>query len=248
MNNKVLNIFTLDFPYGTEEPFLKAELDILAINFEKIFLYPMHFKSMVKKFNLPENVEIKHVDIFAPYNRLSVLRNNLRLVFSVFFIELIKSKNRFSYLFEFRKNLNVLLHRINASKTLSQSLGDKPSICYTYWFNQWTMVLSVLNDKQKNISVFTRIHGSDVYEEQHDEKNFFFPFRYFQEKQIKKVFAISNNGKEHLLKKSPQFKGKVVVNHLGVLPKVLNAINSSKEFVLVSCSSFQKYICSKPLL
>ena len=81
----------------------------------------------------------------------------------------------------------------------------------------------------------------DVYEDQHADKEFFFPFRYFQAKQIKKVIAISENGRDHLLKVSPQFTHKVEVNRLGVLHHGINPNNSDVEFVLVSCSSFQSY-------
>ena len=118
---------------------------------------------------------------------------------------------------------------------------DQKYLVYTYWFTQWTLIFSIINSKQKNISLYTRIHGMDVYEDQHADKEFFFPFRYFQAKQIKKVIAISENGRDHLLKVSPQFTHKVEVNRLGVLHHGINPNNSDVEFVLVSCSSFQSY-------
>ncbi|MDP1801692.1 MAG: glycosyltransferase [Bacteroidota bacterium] len=243
MSNKVLNIFTIDFPYGNGEPFLKNEIELLSKKFDTIFVYPMNFKNTAIKCDLPENIIIKHEDIFSSYNRLAVLSKNIMLVTTIFLNEMIRSGYGKYYFFNFSKHLNTLLHRINAANALSllfKKDGQK-HLVYTYWFTQWTLIFSIINKRQKNISLFTRIHGMDVYEDQHTEKNFFFPFRVFQEKQIKNVLAISENGKQHLLNMHPQFKGKVAVNRLGVAFHNLNPVNTSEEFILVSCSSFQKY-------
>ena len=102
------------------------------------------------------------------------------------FSEILKTPFKKQYLFNFRKNLNVLLHRINSANKLGSIFNsrDQKYLVYTYWFTQWTLIFSIINSKQKNISLYTRIHGMDVYEDQHADKEFFFPFRYFQAKQI----------------------------------------------------------------
>jgi glycosyltransferase involved in cell wall biosynthesis len=243
MNNRVLNIFTIDFPYNNGEPFLRNEITILSKNFDKIVVFPMNFKDTTIKCQLPDNIVVQHETIFDPYNRLSVFGRNFFLIIPIFFSEILKTPFKKQYLFNFRKNLNVLLHRINSANKLGSIFNsqDQKYLVYTYWFTQWTLIFSIINSKQKNISLYTRIHGMDVYEDQHTERNFFFPFRYFQSKQIKKVIAISENGKKHLLKVSPQFNDKVVVNRLGVLNHGVNPNNVGREFVIVSCSSFQPY-------
>lgn len=243
MSSRVLNIFTIDFPYNNGEPFLKNEIEILAKSFEKIVIFPMNFKDTKLTYDLPNNVVIQHENIFESYNRLSVLGKNIFLVTKLFLVEIIKSPFRTQYLLNFSKHLTVLLHRVNAAKKVGSlfKTNSQKHLVYTYWFTQWTLIFSIINYKQRNISLYTRIHGMDVYEDQHKENNFFFPFRYFQAKQIEKVIAISENGRKHLLKISPQFTGKVVVNRLGVLHHCLNANNKAAEFVLVSCSSFQQY-------
>jgi glycosyltransferase involved in cell wall biosynthesis len=242
MSNKVLNIFTIDFPYGSGESFLKHEIDILSKEFDKIVVFPMNFKDTTIKYDLPNNIEIKHENIFEPYNRLSVLSKNIFLIAGIFLNEVFNSGYSKYYIFYFKKQLNILLHRINAANKLGLQFNSSQNhLVYTYWFTQWTLIFSLINHKQKNVALYTRIHGMDVYEDQHTEKNFFFPFRILQSKQIKQVLAISENGKQHLVKMSPQFKDKVIVNRLGVLHTALNPVNRSNEFVLVSCSSFQKY-------
>ncbi len=241
MENKTLNIFTIDFPYGNGEPFLKNEIDILAKKFDRIYIFPMNFNNTIIKYELPENITIKHQNIFYPYNRLSILCKNIFFISNIFISEILKTNYKKIYISNFTKHLNVLLHRINAANKLSHLFQDKNNLVYTYWFTQWTMIFSIINSKQKNISLFTRIHGMDVYEDQHTEKDFFFPFRYFQSKQIKKVISISENGMKHLLNTSPYFVNKLMVNRLGVLNFGINPSEKTKEFILVSCSSFQKY-------
>lgn len=243
MSNKVLNIFTIDFPYNNGEPFLKNEIEVLAKSFEKIIVFPMNFKDTKIKCQLPDNIVVQHETIFDSYNRLSVFGRNFFLIITIFFSEILKTPFKKQYLFNFRKHFNILLHRVNAAKKLAPIFNsqDQKHLVYTYWFTQWTLIFSIINSKQKNISLYTRIHGMDVYEDQHADKGFFFPFRYFQAKQIKKVIAISENGRDHLLKVSPQFNHKVEVNRLGVLHHGINPNNSEGEFVLVSCSSFQSY-------
>jgi glycosyltransferase involved in cell wall biosynthesis len=243
MSNKVLNIFTIDFPYGNGEPFLKNEIEVLAKSFEKIVVFPMNFKDTTIKCKLPDNIVIQHENIFDPYNRLHILSENILLIANIFLMELIKTPFKKKYLLNFRNHFNILLHRINAANKLASMFKstDQKHLVYTYWFTQWTLIFSIVNYKQKNISLYTRVHGMDVYEDQHTDKGFFFPFRYFQAQQIKKVIAISENGRKHLLEVSPQFNDKVVVNRLGVLHHGINLNNSEDEFVLVSCSSFQSY-------
>jgi glycosyltransferase involved in cell wall biosynthesis len=242
LNEETLHIFAIDFPYKNGEPFLLQELDILSTRFKKIIIFPLDLSSGRSIYSLPKNVEVAHFNIFSPYNRVKMLLNNFFFVTGVFVGEFIHSSNRWSYISNGVTHLNVLLSRINAAKQLSKVLPQKNKVlAYTYWFNQWTFILSILNKKQGNISLVTRIHGMDVYEEQHSETNFFFPFRYFQEKHIKKVLSISSNGKDHFLKRSPQFQRKTETQRLGVKDHGLNPINSDSEFILVSCSAFQKY-------
>jgi glycosyltransferase involved in cell wall biosynthesis len=241
--NKILNVFTIDFPYNNGEPFLKNEIEILADRFEAIHIFPMNFGNQQIIYDLPYNVVVKHINIFEGYSRWRIFIRNFGVVCSIFFSEFIFSSYRFRYLKNFKLHLNTMLHRLNGAQKLSSffKYTEHKHLVYTYWFTQWTYIFSLINYKYKSISLFTRIHGMDVYEDQHESKNFFFPFRYFQSTQIKKVISISENGKNHLTAKSPWFINKIVVNRLGVKRTGVNPLNVSDEFVLVSCSTFQKY-------
>ena len=98
---------------------------------------------------------------------------------------------------------------------------------------------------KKNISLYTRIHGMDVYEDQHSENNFFFPFRCFQKKQINEVIAISENGKQHLLKmvfsKIQRIRALFLMSQMMVLPSA-EQLTSSPE--ALRCIAVTRPRCS----
>jgi glycosyltransferase involved in cell wall biosynthesis len=155
------------------------------------------------------------------------------------------SPHRLKYLLQLKQSLNELTHKIAMARKLDEqmhSAGGELQVAYTYWFNQWTFILSVLHKLKPSFKLFTRIHGSDVYEEQHTEPGFFFKFRTFQFRAIKKVFAISANGKKHLLKMNPGLEeNKITVSRLGVEDHGHGREEQNAGYRIVSCSALQRY-------
>lgn len=195
-------------------------------------------------YKLPENVFVKQFEMFQPFNRIKIGISNFRLIAGIYFNELIFSRNRTKYISQFFKTFTNLTHKIAVAEALSIELNKiHPGklICYSYWFNQWVLSLSILNKKHKKISIFTRIHGMDVYEDQHSEKNFFFQFRNFQIRQIKQILAISSNGMSHFKKANNCPENKISVSRLGVSDLGLNPTAFSSTLKLISCSALQAY-------
>lgn len=243
-NNKTLCIFTIHFPYGNGESFLYNEVNILGDKFQTIYIFPLDCLNHQLNYSLPPNVEVLNFDVFQPYNRTKIFFKNIRLISSIYITELIGSKTKFNYLIHFFKTLNNLTHKISAAdnfNTTLKKLKISHIIAYTYWFNQWTFILSILNVKYQKLNLYTRIHGMDVYEDQHTEPDFFFQFRAFQLKQIKKIFSISSNGKSHLLNANNLSNKKVTVLPLGTLNYGLGKEENLKFYRIVSCSALQKY-------
>ena len=244
IHTKNLFLFTISFPYGKGEFFLFDEINVLSKTFNTIYIFPLDCSDKTCSYILPENVIIVHFDVFQPYNRIKVLVKNFGLIASIYTTEFLQSKARLNYVSQFFKTLNNLTHKISAADNLIielRKLKSNDAIAYTYWFNQWTFILSVINIKYQKINLYTRIHGMDVYEDQHNESNFFFQFRAFQCKQIKEVLAISLNGKNHLLKANNLPENKVSVARLGTTDFGLNKAETLDGFRLVSCSSFHAY-------
>ncbi|MBK9195478.1 MAG: hypothetical protein IPO17_10930 [Flavobacteriales bacterium] len=63
---KELWLFTVSYPYGTNEAFLANELPVLAKRFDKVVLFPLLGKGVANP--LPPGVEVRHAitDPIAP--------------------------------------------------------------------------------------------------------------------------------------------------------------------------------------
>lgn len=204
----------------------------------------MEMRDMSISYKLPENVFVKQFEMFQPFNRIKILISNFRLILGIYLCELFNSKNKLNYFIQFTHTLNNLTHKISVADSLKNELdhiNSKKLICYSYWFNQWALTLSIINKKHKKINIYTRIHGMDVYEEQHTEKNFFFQFRTFQIKQIKQILAISENGMKHFTRANNFPKNKISVSRLGVNDSGINPNVYVNSLKLVSCSALQNY-------
>ncbi len=244
MKNNSLLIFTINFPYGNGESFLINEINILSSKFKTIYVFPIKFLNQESEYNLPTNVEVVKFNMFQPYNRVKILIKNFRLICSIYLTEFFYSKSKIKYISQFLHTFNNLTHKISASDNfynlLKQMQINKP-VAYSYWFNQWPLILSIVKAKHQHLNIYTRIHGMDVYEEQHYRKNFFYQFRVFQLKRIKKVFAISSHGKLHLERANRVSVNKVVLSRLGTKDFSLNKMENLNFFRVVSCSSFLLY-------
>jgi glycosyltransferase involved in cell wall biosynthesis len=54
---------------------------------------------------------------------------------------------------------------------------------------------------------------------------------------VKKIFAISKNGRHYLVNKFPNFKDKICLSYLGVFDNGINPFIPQSPFTIVSCSS-----------
>ncbi len=239
-----LCIFSINFPLGKGETFLYPEVLYLAKHFKTIYIFPLEDLENESQYELPGNIIVIRHQLFQPFNRISITLSNIRLISNIYLIELSHSKNRFKYISLFFSTLNNLTHKISAADKLQAEfklLGINNYIAYSYWFNQWAFVLSIMNKKIRQYPVYSRIHGMDVYEEQHTNPDFFFQFRSFQLKQIEKVLAVSENGRKHFIHANRCDHSQVIVSRLGVNDSGLNPVNQGTVFRLASCSAFQAY-------
>lgn len=230
--NNTLHIFTISFPLGKDESFLFNEVQYLASNFDTIYIYPMQCLDKEMHYSLPSNIEVVRFNIFQPYSRLTVTLKNIGLIAKLYALEIRNSKNGWKHLNCLKKTLNELTHKIAMAQKFDGYLISKNqnlNIAYTYWFNQWTFILSIIHKRKPNFKLFTRIHGADVYEEQH-EQGFFFMFRGFQLKELQQIFSISNNGKFHIEKSNVFAKNKVKTVRLGTKDYGVNSEKTNNGF------------------
>lgn len=192
---------------------------------------------------VPANVEILNISYLLT-KQYQGIKKNIRALFSVFASQLLLSKRKITYLKKLRYYLSYLSHKINISEELYSVLCQKKlenAVYYSYWFDYWMLPLTILRRQNKIKNLVTRAHGGDVYEYQHIEKDFFFPFRSFQVKNTDRVFCISEDGIEHLKERYPLSAKKLSLSRLGTKNNGINPANTGGIFTLVSCSTFFHY-------
>ncbi|MBA3664203.1 MAG: glycosyltransferase [Bacteroidetes bacterium] len=242
---KDLCIFTYSFPYGKSEEFLYPEIFKLSKYYKTIHLFPLTNHGSTINRVLPENIVVHEFKQEKPVKSAAFYRQYASLILKAFNDELLNGAHFFKHLSNFKYYLAHFTNACYQAECLNNYLEKKQilnSVFYSYWFNDWVYYLSILKYKKKISNLITRIHGGDVYEYQHSEKNFFFPFRNFQVKQLDKIAAISEDGREHLKKHYPASEKKIIVCRLGTSDHG-NGILLKKEeaFTLVSCSTFFPY-------
>jgi len=238
MHKDTLLLYTHSYPYGSGEQFLELELSALSKHFKKIILIPYH-QSKDKR-NLKEsNVELMDL----PSSRIDSQEVNYWLHFRIIIFELLFSKHWLTYLKKLRYHFAYVKNAEARSELLYHTfIKNYPqAINYTYWFSEVTFHLSILKAKGKLGRLVTRGHGGDIYEYQHSEPNFIFPFRSFQLKQIDAVATVSIDGAAYLKSQFARFSTKIQVSYLASKQLICLPIQSPHKFTLLSCSSFYGY-------
>ena len=202
LNEKRLYVIVSDYPYGNGEPFLEDELVALANRFEKITLIltsPVHINDRSPKFFVPDNVEFQFFNsqnnLRAKFRAISFSLSNSILLDE---LKIIRNSYKLPLAFSSIKLMfSYLIHGLQFSdylqKIVNQDNSHKGSYYfYTYWCTYYTFSLALLTKKHKEIKVFTRVHGWDLYMYRH--KPAYLPFRSFIFTSIDKTFTVSENG------------------------------------------------------
>lgn len=236
-----LVLFTASFPYGEGEQFIETEIKILAKNFKTIYLFPLQVYGFKRE--LPSNVIVVEPKLYLPYNRLTLFLKNIATVAAIFNITISKSRHRLALLKRFKSHLYFLLHRINGVKWLESELdkiNHEKTLFYSYWFNLWTLHLSIIKYKRKEkFNFITRIHNGDFDEVR--ANNGFFPFREFELTQVQQIYAVSQFAIHTMKLQYPTIKFNISLSRLGVSDLGNNPfIPFPKTIQVVSCSFFSK--------
>ena len=240
MSNKTLIIATYSYPFSTGEQFLELELKVLSAYFEEIILLPKMVIGNKRK--LPA----ANINVFIAETHSTKKTFKLTNIFSVLFIfmvEFYKTKHKLIYLKKMRYYISYLKNAFVSANDLYNQLAihHPNAIYYTYWFDEITLQFSILKNQDKLKTILTRAHGGDVYEYQHQETDYIFPYRNFQMKTLNNISVVSNNGAQHIISDYYQQKNKVTVNHLACESFGLKNQLKSSIFTIVSCSTFYSY-------
>lgn len=232
--SNVLALVTTRFPFGYGETFLETEIQFLSDKFDKILIFPEIITDRER--SLPSNVFIDKSYSKLCSKRFSRICNTL---FSLYFYKMlwsertrIKSFNDLVWVFRFCSNQTVW----NLMCLKNQPVLNEIDIFYTYWFTaSSTSLLRLRKNRRLNAKIVSRVHRYDVYESEPDSPSFW-PAREYTLKNIDKVFTISENARNYLLRKFGGV-GDINVSRLGVIDKGKTAKNSDiGYFAIVSVS------------
>lgn len=208
-NKKVLVLFTRSYPFGNGEEFIHEEVLQLSNYFEKIHIIPLEKTGKIR--SIPFNVSIINLN----FKELSKIN---KADYFLFFLLTISNIRYF-----FQNNFIIQLSSLKSFFLKSYLVTDwinkhdinyiKGVVFYSYWFDEWATILSILKKKKIIEDFISKIHGFDLYEFRYKSNKI--PFRKFQLKHVLKLFFISQDGMNYLTMKYPKFSKKYFVSYLG---------------------------------
>jgi glycosyltransferase involved in cell wall biosynthesis len=230
----VLTIYTTNFPYGKAETFLDKEISVLSLHFERIYIIPFQAAGEIR--NVPGNVLVLSPVQNKKWPFLKIyLAGFLSFHLILKIPELKKELKRTSIL----KALKYLGYATLTKKRILKIIPSELSVHYSYWLNFSAFSLALLKREGRIKTLVSRAHGFDLYEER-GEKSLTF-IKYATLKYLDKLFLVSGQGRNYLLKIIPEFSEKYILSRLGTSdPEYINPYEGNNSLTLVSCSAINR--------
>lgn len=225
-------IFTSTYPYGKGETFLADELTVLASQAEEILLIPLSIPKDGQPRPIPSNCTVLELP-FQHYSRTALPFSTKWKLFKWWMAEARAKHLKWG---DFKKDLSALFRTaFKGQLALSSSEITKDTICYTYWFDEWTLALTIGRVKTISRKFITRAHGFDLYE--YRKELGVIPYRKRCLMELDQVYSVSHEGRDYLKQKYPTFESKFTTAHLGVDVQHVPFVPSTETPVrIVSCS------------
>lgn len=240
-----LVLFTESYPYSiaAENTFLNPEVPYLLEAFDRLIIVPKVLKG--NRQHLPSTVTVE--ESYAKYmiSANALMKKCLYGYFVIssplFYQELsliprvILSPRMFYRLMIFIVNV-IRTYKWFAWYIQSQKFDLKRTIFYTYWLKPTTLGVGLVKKSSKNITLISRTHGSDLYQEANTPP--YLPFQLATLKYLDQLFLISEHGKRYIAQKYAQFLPKCHIARLGVgNPGFIASPSQNGIFRIASCSS-----------
>lgn len=244
---KNLYLLTTGFPYPAKsmETYLETEVKFYD-KFDTVKILAMGVRK--NTVSMARDIDGKNIKIY-PIIFSSILFYLLNGITALF------DKNFYSELKKLSRRKLVSLHRIARLVIyISRSHSDcrkivrvlglskknkiKDAVLYTYRFEYQPYVACLLQKYFEEPKIISRAHRYDLYEESNSDK--YIPMREFILNNMSKVYLISENGKEYLGNKYPEYKEKMVVSKLGTSDNGVENYHKTERIRIVSCSNIVK--------
>ena len=242
--DNTLILITNHFPYGISESFLESELEYLVKSYQKVIVlardvnsplvrpanegytsYRVNPKSDIAEIILTFWLSLKH---FKKVSRF--LRTEIRWLHAQ------KKKITLAIVRDFIHTLTKALttsHHLNKIIYTQKLTG--PVTLYSYWLTSSALATTFVTSKHLSFKRVARAHGGDVYENRNALH--YLSFRSTLISELDAIFAISQNGAQHLRQQVPSGNKTIRVSRLGTPYAGVPAEKKTETpFVVVSCS------------
>ncbi len=232
INRIICNFFTSEI----QATFVCNEIKDLANHFEIVNVY---YLIDCNTNNFPKNVILHYVD-YQKCNPKKIIQKYFPDIFKILIEETVSFPKFFCNISSIRYEISRLIRSFFLYDVLLNNLNSTSSkdFFYTYWFNDWAIVLSIAKSKNKINHYYSRAHGTDLYEDRVPVTKRI-AFRKFQLQNVTKVFSVSKKGADYLKSKYPRFQSKIKCIYLGTKDFDVNPINKSKNLHIVSCATIR---------
>lgn len=242
--DNTLILITNHFPYGISESFLESELEYLVKSYQKVIVLARDVNSpLVRPANKgytsyrvnPESdtteliltfwLYLKHFKKAARFLRteirwLQAKEKKITLAIVRDFIHTLTKALTTSY----HLNKIICTHRPTGTVTL-----------YSYWLTSSALATTFVTSKHITFKRLARAHGGDVYENRNALH--YLSFRSTLIDELDGIFAISENGAQHLRQQGSLGNKTIHVSRLGTPYAGVPAEKKTETpFVVVSCS------------
>ncbi|MGZ3861860.1 MAG: N-acetyl sugar amidotransferase [Bacteroidia bacterium] len=237
MPKKRLFILSHHYPYGNvETSFLRNEVIAIAGAFEEVYLIPLNPSDEVQD-KLPENVTVVNLFKDYKYTRPSINWKILKLYSQILLLDFAQNNSNAWFYKNIENYTSEFLH-LYAKALYFQAYLEKKNFTdikvYSFWFNEWATIASILKSNRNDVQIISRAHGFDLYEERHKSK--FIPFRRFQLQNLEKLVTISGHGLKYIIERYPQYSSRFSLSYMGTTANGTNPGSYDGTIKLVSCS------------
>ncbi len=224
-----LNFFTATFPHQSGETFIENEIQVIAKRFEVITIFPHASKSGENSRIVPTNCKIQETE---KSGKLKV--KDFILLSRVLLIELRLTSKKIYFIRHLRTWSSFVKQAILRANALeNQAEINRETLCYSFWMNDWALVLTILKMRKKISKFVFRCGGFDIWDERHPGN--YLPFRGVIYKYCDGVFPNSKKAEVYLTAKK-LFPSKIKVKYWGTIDHGSGPFNENELFTLVSCS------------
>jgi glycosyltransferase involved in cell wall biosynthesis len=226
-----LNFFTASYPYNGGEYVIENEISILSEEFNQIKIFSHSSKQNITR-QTPKNVCVLNLDELKQ-SKLSF--QYLIIIIYFIIIEFLKSNNKGFYLKKYRKWLSLLKQAAHKSQAIEkQELLLPNSINYSFWLNDWALVLTFLKKRNSIKTFVVRCGGFDIWNERHEGN--YLPFRGLVYKYADKIIPNTKKG-ENYIKSLNVYPNKICYHYLATTDYGIGKFDDNETFTIVSVSN-----------